>query len=229
MLLGNDVVDRKENGAEGKHLDLRFVRRVFTAGESGCIQNSHDPSLALWMIWAAKESLFKVMRKLDPDVVFAHKDFPLTKESLSQISRASPRSGSLSAKALHQDLDFALLWDWSPEFVHCLAGYSGREGFCAQTLDRGALVRVETLGNREGCLSARELESVHSVESREVRLLAKALLETHRMRNVELVRRRSASSFSPPELLQNGKPVPGIDLSLSHDGRFVAAAVSTNR
>jgi len=227
MLLGNDVVDRKETGAQDKHLDGRFVGRVFTFEEAAAIRQATDPTLALWMIWAAKESVFKVIRKLDPEVVFAHRDFFVGEEFLARIGKAAPSGGRLNSRIVHKENDFALMLNWSEEFVHCLAGWRRRGILHSEELEALTAVRIETMTRIPCDLSARELDSVHSEESRQVRLLAKRLLgEHHELHRAELVRERTLTRFLPPEVLDEGQPAVGIDLSLSHDGRFVAAAIT---
>lgn len=229
MLLGNDVVDRKETSARDKHLDGRFLGRCFTSEEAHCVRFAADPSLAVWMIWAIKESVFKVMRKLDPELVFSHRDFAVSEQVLELLADATEKEGRLSTQLLQKDSEFALILSWNEDFVHCLAGWRRRGVLHAAELEALTAVRVETVAEMPGTLSARELDSVHSEESRQVRLLAKKLLnEHHELHQPELVRERIASRLLPPEVLEEGRPAPGIDLSLSHDGRFVAAAITAH-
>ncbi len=227
MLLGNDVVDLKEEGAGLKHRDSRFLGRICTFEEVACIRSAPLPALALWMIWAAKESIFKVMKKLDPELVFSHRDFSVGEHCLRKFGNVRTEAGRLSTSILHKDNEFALIFVWSEDYVHCLAGWRRRGVLHAEELEALTAVRVEAVAPVAGELSARELESVHSEESRQVRLLAKAMLkEHHDLQSAELVREKTATRFLPPEVLEEGKPAPGIDLSLSHDGRFVAAAIT---
>jgi phosphopantetheinyl transferase (holo-ACP synthase) len=227
MLLGNDVVDRKDPGAEGKHLDGRFLARVFTREEAICIREASEPSLALWMIWSAKESVFKVMSKLDPELIFSHRDFAVGEEFLVRVLETAASQGRFDARITYKDDEFALLLSWNDDYVHCLAGWRRRGVLEAEELEALTAVRVEQISPHLGELSERELDSVHSPESRQVRLLAKRLLkEHHELDGPELVRERGPRRFLPPTVQEKGLASPGIDLSLSHDGRFVAAAIT---
>lgn len=224
MLLGNDVVDLHEEGAAGKHLDARFLGRVFTSEEAACIRLAAQPSLALWMIWAVKESIFKVARKIDPELVFAHRDYSLGEEALSLIQDVYTKKGEFCFQLACRELHLAVLLSWTPDYVHSLTGWNRQGVLQGRQLRELTAARVELLGKSDGQLSERELESVHSEASREVRLLAKRILsEQHEIDESELVRRWARSRFLPPEFLGDGQ---GVDLSLSHDGRFVAAVIA---
>jgi phosphopantetheinyl transferase (holo-ACP synthase) len=210
LLLGNDVVDLREALPLAKERDERFLARVFTALERDCIANSLHPPLTLWLLWSAKESLFKVVSKLVPGTVFAHSQFSLRRKSLAELYFAEPSGGSLSLSTMHSHYRIELGWEWNREFVHCGASW----GDPSRGFERHVALGAEV---PNGPLSAREEESVHSSESRKVRLLAKSCLKP----GFEIVRAQSL----PPVILRDGKPAPGMDLSLSHDGRFVAALV----
>lgn len=219
MLLGNDVIDLRDAMATGKERDQRFLERVFTPLEREAIQNALDPALALWMLWAGKESLFKVAAKLEPGTIFAHADFSLRRRQLERIGAAGSAGEKLELATVYRHYSIQLRWEWNAEFVHCTAGWGSAESGV------GSVVRTEEV--QEEFLSAREEESTHSPESRKVRALAKQLLrERLALRSPEVIRRReSAFRFHPPVVLENGEPARGVDLSLSHDGRFVAAVI----
>ncbi|MGZ3694258.1 MAG: hypothetical protein ACXWQO_08655 [Bdellovibrionota bacterium] len=162
--------------------------------------------------------MFKIGSRIDPGLIFSHAKFALGDETLKTIRRCDSPSGKLSAETTYENALLSIQWEWTSDYVHCVAS------------DQRWVGEVETLNEDKemaSVLSALEEQSVHSQASREVRLLAKRLLsENHSLNKPEIVRRRDASRFLPPELLIEGSQVPGIDLSLSHDGRFVAAVVS---
>lgn len=226
MLLGNDIVDLKE----APEASRRFLERVFAPAERECIAGARDPALALWMLWSGKESAFKIARKLRPEAVFAHRDYVFTDETLALVGSCDPLGEKLSASLLYQQLQISLCWQWNRDYVHCVAGWRAGEVFAGERLLSSCCQRISTLNspNRVGALSAREEESVHSPESREVRLLAKQLLvEQHQLRSPEILREKDSSRLLPPVVWEGGEPAAGIDLSLSHDGRFVSAVVSS--
>ena len=219
VLLGNDIVDLQEASATGKVQELRFLERVFTVGEQECIRAADCAVLMLWMLWSGKESLFKVMSKIESGLVFSHKRFALEEKVLTALLSGASSGGKIVSEILFENRSMHLQWEWNSEYVHCVA---------SDTEPGTVFSRVDFLSApREGSLSAREEESVHSPESRKVRLLAKEILEERLfVQNPEIVRERESSRFRSPQILENGLPVPALDLSLSHDGRFVAAVVS---
>ncbi len=179
------------------------------------------------MIWAAKESIFKVMRKLEPELVFSHREYSLSPKELQTILEADSSDGSLRSQVTQRENEFALLLSWNEDYIHCVAGWRRRGVLSAAELEALTAVRIETVCGQKGALSDRELDSVHSEESRQVRLLAKRLLnEHHELHQPELVRERGSSRLLPPEIQENGRAALGIDLSLSHDGCFVAAVIT---
>ena len=130
-MLGNDVIDLAEARSLGKESDGRFLARVFTEEEHACITRAKDPALALWMIWAAKESLFKIESRRDPSAIFAHRSFPVP--GLGGIANAI--GGSLRFE--HGFLRFE--WEWDAERLHCVVGSVAWEGGaelgeCARTV-----------------------------------------------------------------------------------------------
>lgn len=75
MFVGNDVVDLTDPETRLDSLHDRFAERIFTASEREAIFADARPDVALWTHWAAKQSAYKVLRKADPDAVFAHESF----------------------------------------------------------------------------------------------------------------------------------------------------------
>ncbi len=71
--VGNDVVDLSD--AADSHLSPRFVARVCAQSERVLLAASPAPKQLLWSLFAAKEAAFKVVSKLGPRPVFAHRKF----------------------------------------------------------------------------------------------------------------------------------------------------------
>jgi phosphopantetheinyl transferase (holo-ACP synthase) len=181
-MLGNDVIDLTEARALRKEHDERFLNRVFTTAERSCILGAIDPALALWMIWAAKESLFKIESRRDPSAIFAHQK--ILAPGLTEIALA----GLGHLRVEHAGLRFE--WEWTEDFLHCVVASAEWRG------------KVE-LGTDVRALALR----IIGVPSAEIR--------------------REPGPVRPlaPIAFVAGRALPGI-VSLSHDGRFVAAAVS---
>ena len=74
-MVGNDVVDLTddETGADACH--SRFDLRVFTDRERDALGRVGDLRAGRWRLWAAKESAFKVMARLEPSTRFIPRRF----------------------------------------------------------------------------------------------------------------------------------------------------------
>jgi phosphopantetheinyl transferase (holo-ACP synthase) len=218
LLVGNDIVDLLEADAAAKPRNERFLDRVFTLPEKAAIAAADDPALALWMLWSGKESVFKIAKKLNPNAVFAHTAYNYSDATLAQIGPTALIE-TISVAMHFENRDILLHWQWNKDYVHCVASW-GADQVCSRV--------ATTAESCSGALSTRESESVHSTESRAVRLLAKSmLLDQLDSKNLEIVRSKSSTGFFPPAVWIDGEPVSGIDISLSHDGRFVAAVITS--
>lgn len=233
VLIGNDVVDLAAPEARRRSADLRFLGRVFTADEAARIRAAADPERMLWMLWSAKEAAFKVARKLRADLPFAHRRFEawLDAPADGDLGRAS------GGVRLHgwRDLGFSWLpveWRATGALVHCVAR-SVAERASSVRHAVAALAAQDAGGAASAVdeLTRRERDGARTAESRRVRRLAKALAREAGLGRVEIVRERRGALLGPPRLYAPAAaaPLAGWDLSLSHDGRFVAAALAGER
>jgi hypothetical protein len=115
----------------------------------------------------------------------------------------------------------AVEWRYGRGVVHCLAtgGATGRAGV------RAALGRLPA-GAESAAAGGRSAERAPEPEA--VRRLARRLAAAAGLGEVEVVRARGDEGrLDAPRLHVSGSPAPlaGWSVSLSHDGRFVAAAV----
>jgi phosphopantetheinyl transferase (holo-ACP synthase) len=74
-MVGNDIVDLTDPEARTGGLHPDFDRRVFACAERETLRSSGAPNRLRWMLWAAKEAAYKVVKKLDPRVVFSPSRF----------------------------------------------------------------------------------------------------------------------------------------------------------
>jgi phosphopantetheinyl transferase (holo-ACP synthase) len=89
--VGNDIVDLVEPEAIGKFQDKRFINRVFCSSEQHVICTAALPDSALWTLWAAKESAFKIYAKRTSNPSFAHRKFIcLPRASMHAAQTATP-------------------------------------------------------------------------------------------------------------------------------------------
>jgi phosphopantetheine--protein transferase-like protein len=234
-LVGNDIVDLAEPGVAGKEHDRRFMDRVFTSAERERILSAAAPTVALWRTWAAKETAFKIASKVRERVVFSHRAFEVGLAVADEgRAHAVPRSLAEWVGVQFEDLDIRVRWEIARDYIHCVGhlvrGEDARPFAEAargpRRLLAGILHHSQSLG---GALSHAEQASVHSSASERARLLARRLLDRCDLQGAEIVRLWRAWGWSPPLVSQHGRPVAGFDVSLSHDGRFVAAVLAGSR
>ncbi len=109
MLVGNDVVDLHDSENRPEALHARFDARVFTSDERAVLSASASVHQLRWTLWAAKESAYKVARKLDSAVRFLPKDFVV-----QQIAGGR-------AVVMHEIGPFAVLLDRTDDWVCAVA------------------------------------------------------------------------------------------------------------
>ena len=73
-MLGNDLVDLADPESLPGSLHPRFDARVFDTSERAGIGGPGGDVLR-WVLWAAKESAYKAVRRLDPGTIFSPRRF----------------------------------------------------------------------------------------------------------------------------------------------------------
>ncbi len=196
VLVGNDVVDLTLPETRGKAADARFVRRVCAEAERDLLAGSDDPDRALWMLWTAKETGYKVAKKRWPGIAFSPVRF--------RVSGLALADEGGHGRVRYDALEVGVCWRVCPESVHCV----------------GAWPRDATGIDAEVALSLGEASASHAARG-----LAGELLARRGVTGVRVERERLRRGWGPPRVWQGGRPLEGCDLSLSHHGRWVAAAV----
>ncbi len=197
MLVGNDVVDLHDPESRPEALHPRFDTRVFTPDEQEALRASASPHPLRWTLWAAKESAYKVAKKLDSAVRFLPKDFEV---------RRIARGGEGGSVVVHETGPFDVRLDRTDEWVRAVATIHAADAPSTHRLVCDGIERLEASG---------------ADPSRSVRELACAALGS-RM-NVGPGQVRIAADRGIPVALWRNRRLP-VDLSLSHHGRFVAWA-----
>jgi phosphopantetheinyl transferase (holo-ACP synthase) len=105
-MIGNDVVDLRDPETRSGALHPRFDARVFTDDERRVLERSPTPCRTRWLLWAAKESAFKALRRDDGRVAFRPRDFAVTLAGRGgvvchRVARVSFRVEATGAQALH--------------------------------------------------------------------------------------------------------------------------------
>lgn len=228
VFVGNDIVDLDDPEARGKSLDIRFVDRVLcqqerAAFDAALTDATDDDSQdeILWRLWSAKESAYKVLQK-----AFG---VSATARSL-EVSGLDSEAGRVS----WQTREVRFRWNRGPGYVHCvawLAPNAACDPAAAVTMRSASLTDPLMQSAR---LTRGEAISAHNPASAAGRRLAKDLLRdrsfaelpTLSLDTVEILRQPADRGWAPPEIYANGTVLADWDVSLSHHGRFAAAAVS---
>ena len=114
MPVGNDVVDLRHPLSQPDTIHPRFDSRVFSVSETALLAASKRVHRTRWSLWAAKESAFKALRKLDPQVRFIPRDF------------AVDLSGE-RADVFHRLGRFDVWLDQTDHWVHAVASQGGEK------------------------------------------------------------------------------------------------------
>ncbi len=94
-MVGNDIIDLQDPEAQPQAPHPRFDRRVFTDDELQLIKGDRRPNERRWMLWACKESAYKLVKRRNPATVFSPRAFEVGVDC-SQTVRVDHRGESVS-------------------------------------------------------------------------------------------------------------------------------------
>jgi len=215
-------VDLTQPDARRKSRNTRFLKRVFTPDELSAIRSSPSPELTLWACWAAKEAAYKAISKTFPNVPAVPRLFPVFLDP--EGDAGSPDAESRKPRYPRYGAGFVLTprgkcWlriVYRPAYLHCLAFTDHPEGLTFSW-------RVHYLFS---CLSPGA-----SAESEAVRLASRfhlAGLLSADPGELAISRQQGNLQPAPPRISFQGLPLE-VDISLSHDGLFIAHACLLKR
>jgi len=207
--VGNDIVDLGSPLAGGKSRDTRFLRRVFTAEERRSIARSPSPDRALWSLWAAKETAYKAIMKGSPTVSSAPRRYPVVLE---------PQAGGVPVEGFVETPRHPVRVRvfHHGDHLHCI-GSAGHAGDIPP-LDSGI---ARSCGKKNALYGQADRRA-----SRHVRLLAAVAIAQSlgcRREEIAITSRRLAGEARCPAVHIRNRRQP-MDISFSHDGRYVAFA-----
>lgn len=200
-LVGNDVVDLRAAAAAPRSGRPRFLARVCDEAEQARVGAAAEPATALWTLFAAKEAAYKVVAKLRPQPIFAHRRYRVAADHATIDADGVPL-------ALWVDVDLAAGW------VHVVAS----------TRDDRPLAAVEALADHDAQVAA-------GAPGRGARRLVTALVAARlglAAGDLAIERPPRPGAWDgagPPVIVRGGRPL-GVDVSLSHDGRLIAGAAA---
>lgn len=215
--VGNDLIDLAASHNCGRSRQSRFLDRILTAAERDRIAPGNDGDYVVALLWSAKEAAYKAAKKRDLALIFAPRRWQVEVGSLASSVR--DREGSVS---IDDGTRVEVCWQQRGDWLHCVAVLGGPPAL----LDKAVAIAAEL--EPVGDFRERERQSFSCGESAAVRTLAKHLLHRRGVSNVEILRARSGLARLPPRVYDGEMPLSGIDLSLSHDGRFVAAVITSD-
>jgi len=223
LLVGNDVVDLMDAEARPEQLHPRFDERVFTAAERDRIATGGCPHQTRWALWAAKESAYKVAKKLDSRTRFSPACF------VAELERDG------TGVIRHRDKNYTVAIVQSKQYVHAIAvGFADHNSsiwLLKIRPERSTSLRCQTWRVEDRAAQSSfvysEARAVRGepkdIAGPAVRKLAKKVIGD--IAGVDPQELEIAAEGRLPRVWRKGSELP-VDLSLSHHGRFVALAFS---
>lgn len=205
MRVGNDVVDLEAADNQPDAIHSRFDARVFSRAERARIGAAGDGFARhrmRWALWAAKESGLKLLRKTRPAQAFHPADFRV---ELADV----PDRGTIAAHGACFDVRL----DVDDRRVHAVATAGRPRSIVAMLtpLDAPALPAAASALARD--LAAAAVREALGFEPGSAGA-AGIVVDTG-----------PASNHRMPRAFHLGRLLP-VDVSLSHDGRWIACAAA---
>lgn len=222
LKLGNDIVDLSVSRTNLKHLENnfnRFLSRVFSKNEQDSILTANYIPKVLWAIWAAKEAAYKALKKQFPTIIFSHKLFEVTQDTLLELPKITPGKEIIGTLLYNKQL-LTIKWQYNINFIHCIAILTNKIFNNWQLIYYKITEDLEQLdiATIKKHFTDRELNSIYSEQSLKTRFYAKQFLKSHNFDiNIEIIR----SNGSPPTLFVGPEQL-NHEISISHDGKFMA-------
>lgn len=202
MPVGNDVVDLEDpdNGSTAIH--PRFDRRVFTDAELDRLNDVPDEEVRhrlRWSLWAAKESALKYLRQADPHIPWHPREFGVRTD------------GPESACVRHADRELAVTLDVTPRRVHAVIPGGDDTLADLHRVESGAPPDPAEASAGVRRMAARAVGRLFGVDPTEIAITGPD-------------GRSAPEGPAIPRALHRGERL-AVDVSLSHDGRWLACAV----
>ena len=216
--VGNDIVDLESPFANGKSKDKRFINRVLTTKEQEIVQGKQFDDYLLWSHWAAKESAFKVVSKIKPDVSSSPKKYEVYFDKVKQFSIQKGVVYTPVKKihvCVHRNMIYGNKW------IHCVG--SSRQ----IDLETAIFYREEQIDHlfdyNFAHASKKESSYVRKIAGKKISQILSESSE-----NIEFKKNVQPGKHSYPEVFIKNRKT-NIDISFSHDGKFVAYAFCLNQ
>lgn len=199
-------MDLAEPQNRRKGADARYINRILNTREITMVSGSPDPDAMLWSLWASKEAAYKALIKLRKV-----SSSPL-KYSVLFGSQTGP--GQFMVKVESPQGEVPVLLTRRKKYVHAVAS-TGDEN---------------SLGSLRWAVSSLKLPrkeitpDIQSLAVRKAAIKKTAEYLKKKPEQLDIIRHMlNGTGLGPPILLLDGAE-SGIDISLSHDGIYVAYA-----
>lgn len=217
--IGNDVVDLNHPKQINKHLDQRFIARVFNPDEIHAILHAQHANQLLWEIWSAKEAIFKAFQTLNHDFKFRPKNWTFTKATLQQLTQHDIEH--MDGMACVDGLNIALHWQSkTQQYTHCTALLSPDQ--MDWTSVKTHISRID-YPNTHPQLDKLQSNAVRQcmIELLPISPEKKAKCQVIR----PMIDQQGHLRPGPPVIKCGDQIIQDFDISLSHDGPYVAAVL----
>ncbi len=177
--------------------------RVFTPGEQRHIAESSTPDFVLWSLWAAKETGYKAISKLYPAVSSVPRKY---ETELFSTAGPVPGTGVVHTPGGPVAVCFFI----NSDYIHCI----------------GTTPEKDTDSIVWDACKVFHRRFPPGFESDLVRRMAGEKIANYLKKEpgtIEIVRLKGHRGLGPP-VVYAGKERTAIDISISHDGRFIAYA-----
>lgn len=212
--VGNDLIDRQAAHNIGRGTQARFLARVLCAAERAQLADEAAGDAGFALLWSAKEAAYKALRKRLPELTFNPGRWPVTLDSLRCSAGTQVGHIEIGEHRLR------LHWQHDRDWLHCIAwAEHGTVHYDAAVAELGACLPADAL-------SARESAGLKREDSLAVRVLARRLLAARGHPDLAILRARGPGHGEPPRIWRGDSRIESLDVSLSHDGRFVAAVLA---
>jgi phosphopantetheine--protein transferase-like protein len=215
-MLGNDVVDFSVD--EKKYNNQRFINRILTSTEQKYLFLSTNKNAFLWTLWAAKEAAYKAYQKQNLSSLFSPVKYEISENTLLKLVEAKFSETVKGVLKYTNDrsvlIPIEIRWP-DKTCVHCISSFdvSNQQG--------------ENLYSK---LMKLDCEEDYTSQSLLVRGLAQTLLDDLNIQ-AEIIRPeikvKDYKKPGPPRLISDNQLLDH-EISLSHDGKWLAVAILVN-
>lgn len=207
-MLGNDIVDMEDGRNLNRSGQKRFLDKLFTPSEQHLISASDMPDHMIWVLWSIKESAYKVINRSTGIRSYAPLSYKVQLSSALIKSKMINRENSSGVKFLDSSISALGFKLFAKTLVTRSFIYSHASS------EFSYLKHVKW--NIEKTTATKPEQQSHTIRES----AKKHIAQTQRIEMSEIS--ISNDEGRPPCVQINHKSIDKIDLSLTHDGPYLA-------